>query len=83
MTVHCIPADGAETAAEGIPALLVFPALLLYGIERAGKCCDRCLLHRVEHTEIDLRMQFTEGLHDIRAADKEADTSTGQIEALG
>ena len=83
MTVRHIPADGTQTAAQGIAALLVQTALGLYHVQRAGQGGDGGFLHRQEHAEIDLTAQLFKGGYHVPPAHKEADAGTGDVEAFG
>ena len=83
MPVHRIPADGAETAAECIPAVLIFLALFLYRIKWSCERRDGSLLQREKHTKADLLMKLAESTYYILSTNKEADPCAGQIKTLG
>ena len=82
MAVGHIPADAAQTAAQGVAAALVLAALALHAVQRAGQGSDGNLLNGQEHTEIDLGAQLFAGGDDIAPPHQKADARARDVEAL-
>ena len=82
MAVGHIPADAAQTAAQGVAAALVLAALALHAVQRAGQGSDGDLLNGQEHTEIDLGAQLFAGGDDIAPPHQKADARARDVEAL-
>ena len=82
MAVGHIPADAAQTAAQGVAAALVLAALALHAVQRAGQGCNGDLLNGQEHAEIDLGAQLFAGGDDIAPPHQKADARARDVEAL-
>ena len=82
MAVGHIPADAAQTAAQGVAAALILAALALHAVQRAGQSRDGNSLDGQEHTKIDLGAQFFTGGNHIGAPDQERNARAGYVEAL-
>ena len=83
VAVGHIPADGAQAAAQGVPALLVDGALIPDHVQGAGEGGDGRLLDGQEHPEVDLPPQPAESRHHVGPPHQEADPRPGDVEALG